>query len=207
MDSNNFLGNVGVGEREGRVASALVAARHLRLAHGIGRSGDIAAEQPKVCATGRPVAGRWVHAHSATVSAARGQRTHPVPWRGPTPCAGGWLLAAGQADRVPHHARAPAGGPGGRARRQRAAAGHGHGHDVLHAGHPGAQVGRWLLLPGRQPRTRRAPPPPCTRARAAPVLAPAAAQAGVRALRAVVQGGPKDLPQGHCGCRSVVSPP
>ncbi|KAM5284824.1 O-phosphoseryl-tRNA(Sec) selenium transferase isoform 1-T1 [Hipposideros larvatus] len=59
MDSNNFLGNCGVGEREGRVASALVARRHyryffqllahflLRLIHGIGRSGDISAVQPK----------------------------------------------------------------------------------------------------------------------------------------------------------------
>eukprot|EP00892_Ulva_mutabilis_P011574 jgi/Ulvmu1/878/UM100_0031.1 len=47
MDSNNFRGNAGVGEREGRVASALVARRHWNLAHGIGRSGDIAAEQPK----------------------------------------------------------------------------------------------------------------------------------------------------------------
>lgn len=47
MDSNNFLDNVGVGEREARVASELVARRHYRLAHGIGRSGDIAAEQPK----------------------------------------------------------------------------------------------------------------------------------------------------------------
>lgn len=50
MDSNNFPDNVGVGEREGRVACPLVARRHFRLAHGIGRSGDIAAEQPKVCA-------------------------------------------------------------------------------------------------------------------------------------------------------------
>lgn len=49
MDSNNFLGNVGVGEREARSACPLVARRHYRLAHGIGRSGDIAAEQPKVC--------------------------------------------------------------------------------------------------------------------------------------------------------------
>lgn len=48
MDSNNFLGNVGVGEREARVASGLVARRHFRLAHGMGRSGDVAAEQPKV---------------------------------------------------------------------------------------------------------------------------------------------------------------
>ncbi|KAF7664788.1 hypothetical protein LDENG_00165790 [Lucifuga dentata] len=47
MDSNNFLGNCGVGEREGRVASNLVARRHYRLIHGIGRSGDIAAIQPK----------------------------------------------------------------------------------------------------------------------------------------------------------------
>lgn len=30
MDSNNFLGNCGVGEREGRVASTLVARRHYR---------------------------------------------------------------------------------------------------------------------------------------------------------------------------------
>lgn len=51
MDSNNFRGNAGVGEREGRVASALVAKRHWHLAHGIGRSGDIAAEQPKARAT------------------------------------------------------------------------------------------------------------------------------------------------------------
>uniref|UniRef100_A0A8B9KQE6 O-phosphoseryl-tRNA(Sec) selenium transferase n=1 Tax=Astyanax mexicanus TaxID=7994 RepID=A0A8B9KQE6_ASTMX len=47
MDSNNFLGNCGVGEREGRVASSLIARRHYRLIHGIGRSGDIAAVQPK----------------------------------------------------------------------------------------------------------------------------------------------------------------
>ena len=47
MDSNNFPDNVGVGEREARVASVLVARRHWGLAHGIGRSGDIAAEQPK----------------------------------------------------------------------------------------------------------------------------------------------------------------
>ncbi|KAI3436767.1 hypothetical protein D9Q98_006179 [Chlorella vulgaris] len=47
MDSNNFLDNVGLGEREARVASGMVARRHFRLAHGIGRSGDIAAEQPK----------------------------------------------------------------------------------------------------------------------------------------------------------------
>ena len=47
MDSNNFPGAVGVGEREARVACPLVSRRHFRLAHGVGRSGDIAAEQPK----------------------------------------------------------------------------------------------------------------------------------------------------------------
>ncbi|NP_001004947.2 O-phosphoseryl-tRNA(Sec) selenium transferase [Xenopus tropicalis] len=47
MDSNNFLGNCGVGEREGRVASGMVSRRHYRLIHGIGRSGDISAIQPK----------------------------------------------------------------------------------------------------------------------------------------------------------------
>ena len=41
MDSNNFVDNVGVGEREAREASELVARRHYRLAHGIGRSGDV----------------------------------------------------------------------------------------------------------------------------------------------------------------------
>ena len=49
MDSNNFLNNTGVGEREARVACSLVAQRHYRLSHGMGRSGDVAAEQPKVC--------------------------------------------------------------------------------------------------------------------------------------------------------------
>ncbi|XP_048237415.1 O-phosphoseryl-tRNA(Sec) selenium transferase-like [Haliotis rufescens] len=47
MDSNNFMGNCGVGEREARIASGLVAQRHYRLGHGIGRSGDISAIQPK----------------------------------------------------------------------------------------------------------------------------------------------------------------
>lgn len=47
MDSNNFDANAGVGEREARVASASVARRHFGLAHGVGRSGDITAEQPK----------------------------------------------------------------------------------------------------------------------------------------------------------------
>jgi O-phospho-L-seryl-tRNASec:L-selenocysteinyl-tRNA synthase len=37
----------GVGEREGRVYSSLVAHRHFGLAHGMGRSGDITEPQPK----------------------------------------------------------------------------------------------------------------------------------------------------------------
>jgi O-phospho-L-seryl-tRNASec:L-selenocysteinyl-tRNA synthase len=37
----------GVGEREGRVFSGLVASRHFGLSHGIGRSGDITEAQPK----------------------------------------------------------------------------------------------------------------------------------------------------------------
>ena len=47
MDSNNFLNNVGGGEREGRVYSNLVKRRNLLLSHGIGRSGDVSAPQPK----------------------------------------------------------------------------------------------------------------------------------------------------------------
>ena len=55
MDSNNFLGNSGVGEREGRIGCSLVevesvddvkvAQRHYHLSHGIGRAGDVAAIQ------------------------------------------------------------------------------------------------------------------------------------------------------------------
>ncbi|CBH18335.1 hypothetical protein, conserved [Trypanosoma brucei gambiense DAL972] len=47
MDTNNFSIHVGAGEREGRVASVLVARRHYSLTHGIGRSGDICSDQPK----------------------------------------------------------------------------------------------------------------------------------------------------------------
>lgn len=47
MDSNNFAGNAGLGEREGRVLSTLVRRRHFGLAHGIGRSGDLLEIQPK----------------------------------------------------------------------------------------------------------------------------------------------------------------
>ncbi len=54
MDSNNFEGKVGVGERESRFFSRMVAERHYFMGHGIGtsisqvgRSGDIMANQPK----------------------------------------------------------------------------------------------------------------------------------------------------------------
>lgn len=47
LDSNNFYGNVGAGEREGRVFSNLVSESRFNLAHGIGRSGDVSAVQPK----------------------------------------------------------------------------------------------------------------------------------------------------------------
>ncbi|RLN62301.1 hypothetical protein BBJ28_00019989 [Nothophytophthora sp. Chile5] len=47
MDSNNFRGSAGAGEREARVFSSIVARRHFYLAHGVGRSGDVAAVQPK----------------------------------------------------------------------------------------------------------------------------------------------------------------
>jgi O-phospho-L-seryl-tRNASec:L-selenocysteinyl-tRNA synthase len=47
MDSNNFAGNTGVGEREARIYSYLVARRNYNLGHGIGRSGDVNALQPK----------------------------------------------------------------------------------------------------------------------------------------------------------------
>eukprot|EP00964_Phaeocystis_antarctica_P073395 scaffold45010_cov59-Phaeocystis_antarctica.AAC.3 len=47
MDSNTFVGNAGVGEREARIVCPLVAQRHFGLGHGVGRSGDIAEEQPK----------------------------------------------------------------------------------------------------------------------------------------------------------------
>jgi len=47
MDSNNFVDNVGLGEREGRVACSLVRRRNYGFSHGIGRSGELSAEQPK----------------------------------------------------------------------------------------------------------------------------------------------------------------
>jgi len=43
MDTNNFINKVGVGERESRIYSNMVAERHYHMGHGIGRSGDVAA--------------------------------------------------------------------------------------------------------------------------------------------------------------------
>ncbi|CAM9549629.1 unnamed protein product [Ectocarpus fasciculatus] len=60
MDSNNFSENVGVGEREGRVYSGLVARRNYRLSHGVGRSGDVAEVQPK--AAGSSLLAKLTHA-------------------------------------------------------------------------------------------------------------------------------------------------
>ncbi|EKX34049.1 hypothetical protein GUITHDRAFT_147508 [Guillardia theta CCMP2712] len=47
MDSNNFVDNIGVGEREGRIFNRLVSERYYGMSHGVGRSGDLTAEQPK----------------------------------------------------------------------------------------------------------------------------------------------------------------
>ena len=47
MDSNNFPSNCSVGEREARIISNIVARRHFRMGHGIGRSGDLEEVQPK----------------------------------------------------------------------------------------------------------------------------------------------------------------
>jgi O-phospho-L-seryl-tRNASec:L-selenocysteinyl-tRNA synthase len=47
MDSNNFTEGCGLGEREGRVFSNIVARRNYHFSHGIGRSGDLTEVQPK----------------------------------------------------------------------------------------------------------------------------------------------------------------
>ncbi len=47
MDSNNFAGNTGIVKRETRIYSSLFAKRNNNLGHGIGRSGDVNALQPK----------------------------------------------------------------------------------------------------------------------------------------------------------------
>ncbi|XP_075146625.1 sec synthetase [Haematobia irritans] len=47
LDSNNFQHKSGLGEREARIVCGLVAQRHYRFGHGIGRSGDLLEAQPK----------------------------------------------------------------------------------------------------------------------------------------------------------------
>ena len=47
MDTNNFPKKMGVGERESRIYSPIVSERHFYMGHGIGRSGDLNAVQPK----------------------------------------------------------------------------------------------------------------------------------------------------------------
>lgn len=56
MDSNNFPGNCGVGEREGRIYSGLVSRRTWNMTHGIGRSGDLKEFQPKATGSSTLVA-------------------------------------------------------------------------------------------------------------------------------------------------------
>lgn len=47
LDSSNYDDRAGVGEREGRCYSSLVARRCYYMTHGVGRSGDVLAVQPK----------------------------------------------------------------------------------------------------------------------------------------------------------------
>lgn len=47
MDSNNYLDKLGMGEREARVSSDMLTSRYFSLLHGIGRSGELLATQPK----------------------------------------------------------------------------------------------------------------------------------------------------------------
>ncbi|KAL9655535.1 hypothetical protein ABK040_002202 [Willaertia magna] len=47
LDSNNHTSHIGIGEREGRIYSPLVAKRHFYFCHGIGRSGELISNQPK----------------------------------------------------------------------------------------------------------------------------------------------------------------
>ena len=83
MDSNNFLDNVGVGEREARVFSPIVARRHWNLAHGIGRSGDVAAEQPK--AAGSSLLAKLTNLLVAGAIAKPASRTWAPPSSSPSP--------------------------------------------------------------------------------------------------------------------------
>ena len=80
MDSNIFLDNVGVGEREARVYSPLVA-QH-QPAHGIGRSGDVAAGGP--CRR-LSLLNKLTNLSSRTPCGSRGSRTWAPRWSYPSP--------------------------------------------------------------------------------------------------------------------------
>ena len=47
MDSNNKIGKIGLGEREGRVYCQILKNWYFGLTHGMGWSGDLLAIQPK----------------------------------------------------------------------------------------------------------------------------------------------------------------
>lgn len=79
MDSNNFAASAGVGEREARIACPLVRRRHFGLAHGVGRSGDISAEQPKVCGPSRQVSAPSGPGIAALASMAANPSPPPPP--------------------------------------------------------------------------------------------------------------------------------
>ena len=77
MDSNNFAHNAGAGEREARVASSLVRNRCFHLAHGVGRSGDICAIQPK--AAGSSLLVQLTNCLVLDMLHLAGRRGHPIP--------------------------------------------------------------------------------------------------------------------------------
>merc|ERR1711865_488087 len=80
MDSNNFKGNVGAGEREARVYSSLVARRNYYMAHGIGRSGDVMAVQPKAAGSSLIVQlTNYMAAHALKLAGMQKMRCHVLP--------------------------------------------------------------------------------------------------------------------------------
>merc|ERR1712166_1472310 len=80
MDSNNFKGNVGAGEREARVYSSLVARRNYYMAHGIGRSGDVMAVQPKAAGSSLIVQlTNYMAAHALKLAGMQKMRGHVLP--------------------------------------------------------------------------------------------------------------------------------
>jgi O-phospho-L-seryl-tRNASec:L-selenocysteinyl-tRNA synthase len=69
MDSNNYAGHIGLGEREGRVFSELVRRRSFSFAHGVGRSGELAAVQPKAAGSSLYAkACEWLALHALRIA-------------------------------------------------------------------------------------------------------------------------------------------